>query len=258
MINFRNQIKGKKAFLPFVTAGDPTIDDTKRFIKELIKAGASIIEIGIPFSDPIAEGKTIMAASDRALKAGATTDKIFDMVADIRKEYKDFPLVFMTYVNPIFVYGYDKFFSECKRVGIEGIIIADLSFEEKHEVSDIASKYGVAIISLIAPTSEDRIKMIAKEAEGFVYLVSSLGVTGVRSNITTDIKGIADKIKEYTDIPVFVGFGIKDSESAKKMASYSDGAIIGSAIVNIIAEHKSDSDKYVYEFAKGIVDAINE
>lgn len=258
MINFKNQIKGKKAFLPFVTAGDPTINDTKKFIRALIEAGSSIIEIGIPFSDPIAEGKTIMEADERALKAGATTDKIFKMVEELREEYKDFPFVFMTYLNPVFVYGYDKFFKECQRVGVEGIIIADLSFEEKREVSDVASKYGVAVISLIAPTSENRIKMIASEAEGFVYLVSSLGVTGVRSNITTDIKSIADNIKKYTDIPVFVGFGIKDAASASRMASYADGAIIGSAIENIIAEHGQEADGYIYDFAKSIVEAINE
>lgn len=258
MINFKNQIKGKKAFLPFVTVGDPSIEDTKRFIRSLIAAGSSIIELGIPFSDPIAEGKTIMEADERALNAGTTTDKVFDMVKEIREEYPDFPFVFMTYLNPVFVYGYDKFFKKCEETGVEGIIIADLSFEEKHEVSDVASKYGVAVISLIAPTSEQRIKMIAEEAEGFVYLVSSLGVTGVRKEITTDIKAIADNIKKYTDIPVFVGFGIKDAASAARMASYADGAIIGSAIENIIAQYGPEADGYVYDFAKEIVEAINK
>lgn len=258
MINFKNQIKGKKAFLPFITVGDPTIEDSKRFIRSLIEAGSSIIELGIPFSDPIAEGKTIMEADERALNAGTTTDKVFDMVADIRKEYPDFPFVFMTYLNPVFVYGYDKFFKKCSETGVEGIIIADLSYEEKHEVSDVASKYGVAVISLIAPTSEDRIKMIASEAEGFVYLVSSLGVTGVRSEIKTDVKTIADKIKEYTEIPVFVGFGIKDAESAARMSSYADGAIIGSAIENIIAQYGPEADGYIYDFARSIVEAINK
>lgn len=259
MINFKDQIKGRKAFLPFVTAGDPSIEDTKRFIIKLIEAGSSIIEIGIPFSDPIAEGKTIMAADERALRDGTvTTDKIFDMVKNLRVDYPDFPFVFMTYINPVFVYGYDKFFKKCQEVGVEGLIIADLSYEEKHEVSDVASKYGVAIISLIAPTSEDRIKMIASEAEGFIYLVSSLGVTGVRDAITTDVEAIAKKIKKYAKVPVFVGFGIKNAETAKKMADVSDGAIVGSAIVNIIAEHGKDSDSYVYEFAKGIVEAINK
>ena len=257
MINFDKFMKNKKAFVPFITAGDPSISDTKEFIKALIEAGSTIIEIGIPFSDPIAEGKTIMDADERALKGGATTDKIFDMVKDIRKDYPDYPFVFMTYLNPVFVYGYDKFFKKCKDVNISGIILADLSFEEKHEVSDVASKYDVAVISLIAPTSLDRIARIAKEAEGFVYLVSSLGVTGVRDNITSDVAGNYRKIKEYTNIPVFVGFGIKDKEQAKHMASISDGAIIGSAIENIIAKYGSDSKDYIYKFAKEIVDEIN-
>ena len=258
MINFNKYLTRKKAFIPFITAGDPSIDKTKEFIKALIEAGSTIIEIGIPFSDPIAEGKTIMEADERALKAGATTDKIFDMVKDIRKEYPDYPLVFMTYLNPVFVYGYDKFFKRCKDVNISGIILADLSFEEKHEVSDVASKYDVAVISLIAPTSLDRIEKIAREAEGFVYLVSSLGVTGVRDSITSDVEGNAKKIKEFTDIPVFVGFGIKDKDQAKKMAEVSDGAIIGSAIENIIAKYGADSKEYIYTFAKEIVDELDK
>lgn len=256
MINFNKYMKDKKAFVPFITAGDPSIECTKEFIKALIEAGSTIIEIGIPFSDPIAEGKTIMEADERALKAGATTDKIFDMVKDIRKDYPEFPLVFMTYLNPVFVYGYDKFFKKCQEVKVSGIILADLSFEEKHEVSDVASKYDVAVISLIAPTSLDRIERIAREAEGFVYLVSSLGVTGVRENITSDVEGNAKKIKEFTNIPVFVGFGIKDKEQAKKMAKISDGAIIGSAIENIIAKYGKDSKDYIYKFAKEIVDEL--
>ena len=257
MIDFNKYMKTKKAFIPFITAGDPNIESTKEYIKALIEAGSTIIEIGIPFSDPIAEGKTIMEADERALKSGVTTDKIFDMVKDIRREYPNYPLVFMTYLNPVFVYGYDKFFKKCKEVNISGIILADLSFEEKHEVSDVASKYDVAVISLIAPTSLDRIEKIAKEAEGFVYLVSSLGVTGVRDSITSDVEGNYKKIKEFTNIPVFVGFGIKDKVQAKKMASISDGAIIGSAIENIIAEHGTNSKEYIYKFAKEIVDEIN-
>ena len=162
----------------------------------------------------------------------------------------------MTYLNPVFVYGYDKFFKKCKEVNISGIILADLSFEEKHEVSDVATKYDVAVISLIAPTSLDRIERIAREAEGFVYLVSSLGVTGVRESITSDVEGNAKKIKEFTNIPVFVGFGIKDKEQAKKMAKVSDGAIIGSAIENIIAKYGKDSKDYIYKFAKEIVDEL--
>ena len=256
MINFKNYMKGKKAFIPFVTAGDPSLDKTEEFLKELIKAGASIIEVGIPFSDPIAEGNTIMEADIRALSAGATLSKIFDMLKHFRQSEPDFPLVFMTYLNPVFAYGYDKFFKLCQDLKIVGIIIPDLPYEEKEEVKKVASKYNVAVISLIAPTSKQRIKMIASEAEGFIYLVSSLGVTGVRDSIKTDVNSIAEEIKKYTDLPVCVGFGIKNEESARKMTEVADGAIIGSAIVNIIAEHKNDSGKYIYDFAKTIVDAI--
>ncbi len=258
MINFRNYIKNKKAFIPFVTAGDPNLDTTKEIIKTLIKAGSSIIEIGIPFSDPIAEGNTIMEADIRALASGTTVDKIFEMVKELRVDEPNFPLVFMTYLNPVFSYGYDEFFKKCKEVNICGIIIPDMPFEEKEEVKAIASKYNVAVVSLIAPTSDNRIKMIASESEGFLYLVSSLGVTGVRDNITTDINGMVKEIKKYTDIPVCVGFGIKNAATAVKMTEVADGAIIGSAIVNIIAKYGVDSPKYVYDFVKEIVDEINK
>ena len=258
MINFKNLFENKKKyFIPFVTAGDPNLNKTKEFIIELIKAGASLVEIGIPFSDPIAEGKTIMEASIRALSQETTPDKIFEMVKELRKEYPDFPLAFMTYLNPVFHFGYDNFFKKCKEVNICAIIIPDLPYEEKEEVESISLKYDVALISLIAPTSENRIKEIAKNAQGFIYLVSSLGVTGVRDNITTDVNKIAKTIKEYTDIPVCVGFGIKDLESSKRMSEVADGVIIGSAIVNIIAKYKENSNKYIYDFVKEIVDGIN-
>ena len=256
MINFKNYINGKKAFIPFVTAGDPSLDVTEKILKELVKAGSSIIEVGIPFSDPIAEGDTIMEADIRALKSGTNIDGIFKMIELFRIEYPDFPLVFMTYINPVFSYGYDKILKRMQDLKIVGIIIPDMPFEEKNELQVVAKKYDIAVISLIAPTSKQRIKMIASEAEGFLYLVSSLGVTGVRDKINTDIDGMALEIKKYTDIPVCVGFGIKNQESAKKMTNVADGAIIGSAIVNIVKEYGNESPKYVYEFAKSIVDAI--
>lgn len=258
MINFSNYIKNKKAFIPFVTAGDPDLDTTKELLIQLVKAGSSIIEVGIPFSDPIAEGNTIMEADIRALASGTSLDKIFNMLKDFRKVEPEFPLVFMTYLNPVFSYGYDDFFKKCKEINIKGIIIPDLPYEEKEEVRSVCLKYDVALISLIAPTSNKRIEKIASEAEGFLYLVSSLGVTGMRDTIKTDIDGMTREIKKYTNIPVCVGFGIKNEESAKKMTNVADGAIIGSAIVNIVAKYGNSSPKYVYEFAKNIVDAINE
>lgn len=255
MNNFKD-VFNKKAFIGFITAGDPDIASTEEFIYKMIEAGVSLIEIGIPFSDPIAEGKTIFNADMRALASGTTTDIVFDMVARIRLKYPDFPFVFMTYLNPVFSYGYEEFFKRSKEVGMLGIIIPDLPYEEHNEASEVAKKYDQKVISMIAPTSKQRIKQIAETAEGFIYLVSSLGVTGVRSEIKTDLESIVEEIRKYTDVPVAIGFGISNAETAKKMAKISDGAIVGSAIVNIIAEHGKDAAPYVYAFCKEMVDAL--
>lgn len=255
MNNF-DKVFNKKAFIGFLTAGDPSIDKTEEFIYKMIEAGVSLIEIGIPFSDPIAEGSVITKADIRALSSGTTTDKIFDMIENVRKNYPDYPLVFMTYVNPVFSYGYDRFFKRANELNMLGIIIPDLPFEEKNEVKEIASKYNQKVISLIAPTSKDRIKKIASDAEGFIYLVSSMGVTGMRSEIKTDLESIVSEIRKYTNVPVAIGFGISNPEQAKKMADISDGAIVGSAIVKIIEEHGNDAAQYIYEFSKSMVDAL--
>lgn len=228
------------AFIAFLTAGDPTLSQTEDYILAMAEAGADLIEIGIPFSDPIAEGKVIERANVRALCAGATTDKIFDMVQRVRQKTA-VPLVFLTYVNPVFSYGYDAFFSRCQAVGIDGIIIPDLPFEEREEVLPHAERHGVFLISMIAPTSEDRIVEIAKTAKGFVYLVSSLGVTGVRSEITTDLQTMTNLIKAVTETPVCVGFGISTPEQARTISAYADGVIVGSAIVKIIEAHGADA-----------------
>ena len=206
---------GKKAFIGFVTAGDPSLEKTEEFVLQMEKAGASLVEIGIPFSDPIAEGPVIQEANIRALNAGCTTDKIFTMVESLRKK-TEIPLVFLTYLNPVYKYGYDRFCKQCQEVGIDGLIIPDMPYEEKGELEGIASKYGVDLISLIAPTSEERIQMIAKEAKGFIYVVSSMGVTGMRSNIKTDVKEIVEKIREVTDTPVAIGFGIHTKEQVQE------------------------------------------
>ena len=247
--------KNGKAFIAFITAGDPGIEETKKYILAMEKAGADLIEIGISFSDPIAEGIVIQEADLRALKSGTTTDSVFDMVADLRKE-TDIPLVFMTYLNIVFYYGYEKFFSKCEEVGISGIIIPDLPYEEKDECESIAAKHGVEVVRMIAPTSEDRIKMIAEDAKGFIYVVSSMGVTGVRSSITTNLEDIIGHIKAVTDVPAAIGFGISTPEQAKKMADYSDGAIVGSAIVKLIAKYGKDAEKYIYDYVKSMKDAI--
>ncbi len=247
--------KNTKAFIPFITCGDPDLATTKKCVLEMAENGADIIELGIPFSDPTAEGPVIQEANLRALSGGVTTDKIFDLVRDIRKE-TDIPLVFMTYANVVFSYGTEKFLSICKDIGVDGLILPDLPFEEKEEFYIPCKKLNIDLISLIAPTSEGRIADIAREAEGFLYIVSSLGVTGMRSNISTDLDAMVKLVRKNTDIPCAIGFGISNPQQASKMAQISDGAIIGSAIVKIIAEHGTASPKYVGEFVKSIKEAL--
>ena len=257
-MNKLSEIFKKKAFISFITCGDPDLDSTILFVDKMIEAGVSLIELGIPFSDPIAEGDVISEADIRALKSKTTTDKIFDAVKKIRIKHKDFPLVFMTYANPVFSYGYDKFFKKCEELNMLGAIIPDLPFEERNEAVIIAKKYNQTIISMIAPTSEDRIKKIALKSEGFIYLVSSLGVTGMRDTFSSNLEEIVKKIKEYTKTPVAIGFGIKNEEQAYKMAKLADGAIVGSAIVSIIAKYGSDAAPYVYEYCTKMVEACNK
>lgn len=244
-----------KAFIPFLTAGDPSLDKTQEFILEMVRAGADLIEIGIPFSDPIAEGPVIQEANIRSLSQGTTTDSVFDMVADLRKK-TDIPLCFMTYLNVLFKYGYDRFCRRCAEVGINGVIIPDMPYEEKEELHSVAKNYGVEVISLIAPTSEDRIGKIAADSEGFVYIVSSMGVTGVRSEIRTDLASIVDVVKANTKTPAAIGFGISTPEQAKKMSALADGCIVGSAIVKIIAKYGFDAAPEVYSYVKSMKDAI--
>lgn len=247
--------ESKKAFIVFLTAGDPGADKTVEYILEMERAGADLIEIGIPFSDPTAEGIVIQEANIRALKGGMTTSGVFEIVKEVR-EKSNIPLVFLTYINPVYKYGYEKFFEECKEVGIDGIIIPDVPYEEKHEIEDIANKFDVDIISLIAPTSENRIKKIASEAKGFIYVVSSMGVTGVRNEIKTDISSIVKSIKEVTDIPCAIGFGINNSKQARQMAEVADGVIVGSAIVKIIAKYGDNAHDELFNYVKEMKDAI--
>ena len=244
-----------KAFIPFITCGDPDLETTAKIVREAVANGADLIELGIPFSDPTAEGPVIQGANIRALKGGVTTDKVLDLVRELRKDVT-VPMVFMTYSNVVFSYGADKFISTCKEIGINGLILPDLPYEEKEEFLPQCKKYGVDLISLIAPTSENRIAMIAKEADGFIYLVSSLGVTGTRSEISTDLKSIVDVIRQNTSVPCAIGFGISTPEQAKKMADIADGAIVGSAIIKIIEQYGKDAPKYVGEYVKSMKDAV--
>ncbi|MDF2514526.1 MAG: tryptophan synthase, alpha subunit [Herbinix sp.] len=243
--------KNKKAFIPFITAGDPNLAVTEELVIKMAEAGADIIELGIPFSDPVAEGPVIQDADYRALSGGVTTDKIFDMVARIRKVC-DVPLVFMTYANPIYTYGTERFMENCKKVGIDGVIVPDVPFDEKSELKPYCDKYQITLISMIAPTSKERIHMIAKEAEGFIYCVSSMGVTGVRSEISSGVEEMIRQVKEINNIPCAIGFGISTPEQAVKMSGFSDGVIVGSAIVKIIANYGQDCIQPVIEFVQGM------
>ncbi|HPY83858.1 MAG TPA: tryptophan synthase subunit alpha [Ruminococcus flavefaciens] len=255
MSNIRSAFRNGKAFIPFITCGDPDLETTAKIVRAAAENGADLIELGIPFSDPTAEGPVIQGANLRALSGGVTTDKIFDLVAELRKDVK-IPMVFMTYANVVFSYDAERFMARCCETGIGGVILPDLPFEEKDEFSAVAKQYGIDLISLIAPTSADRIAMIAKEADGFIYVVSSLGVTGVRSEITTNIGDIVEVIRQNTDTPCAVGFGISEPEQAAKMASLSDGAIVGSAIIRIIEKYGRDAAPHVGEYVKRMKDAV--
>lgn len=255
MTRIQKAFENQKAFIAFVTGGDPDIDTTKKLIPDLAKAGADLIEIGIPFSDPIAEGVVIQEADVRALNAGTTTDKLFDMVKEVRQE-TDVALVFMTYMNPVYTYGTERFMNRCAECGIDGVIIPDVPFEENEEVSNACSAAGVELISMIAPTSKERIHMIARQAHGFLYCVSSLGVTGVRNRITTDIRSMVEQVKQVSDVPCAIGFGIATPEQAYEMASKSDGAIVGSAIVKLVAKYGKDCVQPVCDYVREMKSAV--
>lgn len=248
--------KNKKAFIGFITGGDPDLETTERLIVAMEEAGADLIEIGIPFSDPTAEGVVIQEANERALASGCTTDLLFAMVSRVRRTVT-VPLVFLTYMNPIFTYGKERFMRRCQECGIDGIIVPDVPFEEKEELAGVCGDYGVDLISLIAPTSKDRITRIAKEAKGFIYCVSSLGVTGVRKEITTDIGEMVRLSKEASELPCAVGFGIAEPEQAEAMARLSDGTIVGSAIVKLVKQYGKDSIEPVKAYVRLMKEAVN-
>lgn len=257
MSRIEKAFENGKAFIGFLTAGDPNLDKTEEFVLKMVEGGADLIEIGIPFSDPIAEGPVIQEANIRALRAGTTVEKIFDKVKSIRSK-TDVPLVFLTYVNPVFHYGYDAFLSKCRECGIDGIIIPDMPYEEKGEILEVAKQYDVDIISMIAPTSEERISMIASKAKGFVYVVSSMGVTGVRSEIKTDLESMVDIVKKNTDTPAAIGFGISTPKQAEHFSSFADGVIVGSAIVKIIEKYGEYAGEPLYDYVKSMKEAVRK
>ena len=257
MSNIQNAFRSGKAFIPFITCGDPDLETTGKIVRAMEQAGADLIELGIPFSDPTAEGPVIQGANIRALAGGVTTDRIFAFVRELRKDVT-VPLVFMTYANVVFSYGIERFAEACAETGIDGLILPDVPHEEKEEFAPAFRQRGIDFISLIAPTSENRIAEIAKDAEGFLYLVSSLGVTGERAEIRTDLQKIISRIRENTDIPVAVGFGISTPEQAAKMAAISDGVIVGSAIVRRIAEKGRDAAEDVAKFVESMSRACGQ
>lgn len=255
MSNIISAFQNGKAFIPFITCGDPDLETTAEAVRTAVDNGADLIELGIPFSDPTAEGVVIQGANLRALQGGVTTDKVFAFVKELRRDIS-VPMVFMTYANVVFSYGAERFISACREIGIDGLIFPDLPFEEIDEFRPICKKHDVDLISLIAPTSENRIAMIAKEAEGFLYIVSSFGVTGAREEIKTDLASIVKAVRENTDVPCAIGFGISTPEQAKKMADLSDGIIVGSAIVKFLEQYGRNAPDYIGEYVKTMTDAI--
>ena len=255
MSNIAKAFNNGKAFIAFITCGDPDPQTTAAAVRAAVANGADLIELGIPFSDPTAEGPVIQGADLRALRGGMTTDKVFVLVRQLRRDVT-VPLVFMTYANVVFSYGAEKFISVCKDIGIDGLILPDVPYEEKEEFLPLCRKYGIDLISMIAPTSQDRIAMIAKEAEGFLYIVSSLGVTGTRSTIDTDLESIVKEIKRNTDIPCAIGFGISSPSQAKKMSDIADGVIVGSAIIKLLERYGKDAPLHIGKFVKSMKEAI--
>lgn len=256
MSNIAEAFKKRKAFIPFLTCGDPDLDTTKKILKEISANGADLIELGIPFSDPTAEGPVIQGANMCALEQGVTTDKIFNMVREIRADMPQ-PMVFMTYANVVFSYGTEKFLSICEEIGMDGIILPDVPYEEKADFDGACKAHGLDLISLIAPTSANRIGMIARAASGFIYVVSSLGVTGTRTEIKTDLDSIVKVIRKNSDKPCAIGFGISTPEQAKAMVEKADGVIIGSAIIKLMAKYGKESPGYVGEYVRSIREALD-
>lgn len=247
--------KKEKALVTFVTAGDPDLGTTEKLVLSMLESGADFVELGVPFSDPIAEGPVIQKASRRALDGGTTMGKIFGLVKRLR-EKTDEPLLFMMYLNTIYRFGTDRFFRLCAETGVDGVIVPDMPYEEREEIQGAADANGVFSIRLVAPTSHGRVKMIADGAKGFLYCVSSTGVTGTRGSFATNFGEFFGAIKKYAKIPCCVGFGISDPEQAKKMASYCDGAIVGSAIVKIVEREGTNAAPEVARFVRSLKDAI--
>lgn len=249
------QSKGEKAVISFVTAGDPDLGTTEKLVLAMMESGADLVEIGVPFSDPVAEGPVIQRASKRSLNAGTTLVDIFGMVKRLRSQTEE-PLLLMLYLNSIFRFGKDRFFGLCADCGVDGVIVPDMPYEERDEILAEAEKNGVLVISMVAPTSNERISMITAGAKGFLYCVSSTGVTGMRTGFETDFGKFFGTIKGCTDIPCAVGFGISNPEQARLAARYCDGVIVGSAVVTLVEEYGQNAVPYVSEFVRSLKEAV--
>ncbi len=244
-----------KAFIPFLTCADPDLETTEKLVLAMAQAGADLIELGIPFSDPVAEGPVIQQANVRALSGGVTTDRIFELVHRLRQRVEQ-PMVFMTYANVVFSYGVERFAQTAAQAGMDGLILPDVPLEEKEEFAPAFRQQGMDFISLAAPTSRQRVERIAQNAEGFVYCVSSLGVTGVRSRLGQAAGELVEQVRRYTDCPAAVGFGISTPEQAAEVARYADGVIVGSAIVELVARYGREAAPYAADYVKTMKQAI--
>ena len=247
-----------KAFIPFLTCGDPDLETTEAVVRAVAQTGADLIELGIPFSDPTAEGPVIQAASERALAAGATTDKIFEMVRRLRRDVTT-PMVFMTYANVVFSYGTERFISTASEIGMDGLILPDVPYEEREEFAPVCRKYGLDLIPLIAPTSEGRIAKIAREAEGFLYGVSSLGTAGVQEELTANVDRMVRLHKEADpDLPCAVDLDVPTPDQAAAVARVADGVIVGSAIVELTGRYGQEAVPYIRDYVTDMKTAVSK
>lgn len=259
MNRIRKAFENGRTLIGFLTGGDPCIEKTEEFIGRMIEAGCDMVEIGLPFSDPIAEGVAIQEADLRALAAHTTTDDIFLLASRVREKYAETPLVVMTYLNPVFKYGYAAFFENCKKCGIDGVIIPDLPYEEKRELANIAEQNGVAVISMLVAVPKERVSMIANGAdqEGFLYIMSAAGTDGMSAESKKAMKEAVLAAREQTDMPVAVDLSISTSAQAAEVSELADGVILDFAVVHLIAQYGSEAGNAVYDYIRSVKEAIS-
>ncbi len=252
--------QSSKVFVAYLTAGDPGLEETKSYCRALARAGVDIIELGVPFSDPLADGPTNQKAAERALASGTTLEKILEMVQQLRADGFSCPLVIFSYLNPIFCMGYEKFASRAKQSGVDGVLCVDLPPEEASEYQSCLRSQGLDTVFLASPTTEEkRLELIEAYSSGFVYYVSRTGVTGVQSEISQSLQAEMNSVREHIKKPIAIGFGISTAEQAKEVGQWADGIVIGSAIVNIIAKASASEavEPMLERFVKQIRDSLD-